>query len=218
MSTDNSHTGRITEIRDQVRDPERVSLFIDGEFRIGLPRIAVAERNLRVGQILTDQDLAELEALDEVSRAVNQAVRLLGFRPRSRSELSVRLRKNGFSDEAIAAAIEKMVDYGYVNDEAFASFWVENRTEHRPRGRNALKSELRARGVPPEIIDRAIDEADIDEYGAALELARRRAARMQDLEPEVWRRRMAGFLQRRGYGWDVVRQVLEELQQPDAEV
>lgn len=217
MSEEISHTGRITEIRDQVRDPERVSLFIDGEFRIGLPRIAVAERNLRVGQILTEDDLAELETVDEVSRATNQAVRLLGFRPRSRSEISTRLRRNGFSDEAISAAIEKMVDYGYVNDEDFASFWVENRQQHRPRGRRALKDELRERGVPPEIIDRAIDEADIDEFGAALELARQRSERLQGLEHQVWRRRLAGFLQRRGYGWDIVRQVLQELEHPGAD-
>jgi regulatory protein len=217
MSDEPRHAGRITEIRDQVRDPERVSLFIDGEFRLGLPRLAVAERNLRVGQLLTDADLEELEAVDEISRATNQALRLLGYRPRSRSELKTRLRRNGFSDPAIDAAIERMADYGYVNDHDFATFWVENREQHRPRGKRLLKNELRQRGVPPEIIEETIEEADIDELSSARELARGRMERLRGLERDVWRRRMAGFLQRRGYGWDIVRQVLEELEHGESE-
>jgi regulatory protein len=217
MNASSSHTGRITEIRDQVRDPERVSLFIDGEFRLGLPRIAVAERSLRVGQILTEQDIAELEAIDEISRATNQAVRLLSFRPRSRHELESRLRRKGFESDSINAAIERMVELGYINDEEFAQYWVENRQQHRPRGRRLLASELRSKGVPPDVVDQAIDESAIDEFGDALELARKRADRLRGLDRETWRRRMAGFLQRRGYGWDVVRRVLEEIEHADPE-
>jgi regulatory protein len=217
MNGSSSHTGRITEIRDQVRDPERVSVFVDGTFRLGLPRIAVAERNLKVGQILTDDDLDELESIDEVSRATNQAVRLLAFRPRSRSELQTRLRRKGFNSEAISAAIERMAELGYVDDADFASYWVENRQQHRPRGRRLLEQELRSKGVPQDVVHQAIDEAEIDEFSQARELATKRAERLRGLDRETWRRRMAGFLQRRGYGWDVVRQVLDELQQSDDE-
>jgi regulatory protein len=213
MTDSDSHTGRITEIRDQVRDPERVSLFIDGKFRLGLPRIAVAERHLRVGQILTEDDLTELEGVDEISRATHQAVRLLSYRPRSKNEISTRLRRNGFGDEAISAAIGRMEELGYINDEDFATFWVENRQQHRPRGRRLIAQELRAKGVSQEVAEQAVEEAGIDEFSQALELAQKRAERMRGLEREVWRRRMAGFLQRRGYNWDVTRRVLEEIEQ-----
>lgn len=215
MNETTSHTGRITEIRDQVRDPERVSLFIDGEFRLGLPRIAVAERNLRVGQILTDDDISELEAVDEVSRAKVHAVRLLAHRPRSTLELRTRLRRNGFSDHAIDAAMERMSELGYVNDEEFAAYWVENRQQHRPRGRRLIASELRSKGISPAVVDNTLDEAEIDEYSEALELAQKRAERLRGLERDVWRRRLAGFLQRRGYGWDVVRRVMDTIEAAD---
>jgi regulatory protein len=212
MNSSSSHNRRITDIRDQVRDPERVSLFIDGEFRLGLPRIVVAERNIYVGQHLSDAEIQELEKIDEISRATNQAVRLLSFRPRSRRELETRLKKNGYGSEAIAAAIERMVELGYIDDVDFASYWVENRQQHRPRGRRLLASELRSKGVPPDIVDQAIEEAEIDEYAQALELAVRRAERLRGLDRETWRRRLAGFLQRRGYGWDVVRPVLDDVE------
>jgi regulatory protein len=212
MNEEHNVTGRITEIRAQVRDPERVSLFVDDEFRMGLPRVLVAERNLKVGQTLTDSELEELESLDEASRATNQAIRLLSYRPRSHNELRSRLKKNGFQNPAIDAAIDRLSELGYVNDQEFAAYWVENRKEHRPRGRRLLASELRSRGIAPEIADRAIDDAGIDEFTQALELAQKRSERMSGLEPIVWRRRMAGFLQRRGYGWDVVRPVLEAIE------
>jgi regulatory protein len=212
MNSSSSHTGRITDIRDQVRDPERISLFVDGSFRLGLPRIVVAERNLRVGQELTEQEIRELEQIDEISRATNQAVRLLSFRPRSRSELASRLKRNGYGPEAINAAIDRMVELGYVDDADFASYWVENRQQHRPRGRRLLASELRSKGVPPDVVDQAIEEAVIDEFGQALELAMHRTERLRGLDRETWKRRLAGFLQRRGYGWDVVRPVLEEVE------
>jgi regulatory protein len=217
MNESDSRAGRITEIREQVRDPERVSLFIDGEFRLGMPRMVVAERNLQVGQFLTDQDLEVLESLDEISRATNNAVRLLSFRPRSRHELQTRLRRKGFPDEAIESAIERLAELGYVNDDEFASYWVENRQQHRPRGRRLIASELRSKGVPSDVVERVIDEADIDEYSAALDLATARNARLRGLDRNTWRRRMSGFLQRRGYGWDVVRRVMDELEHPNAE-
>jgi regulatory protein len=211
MNASSSHTGRITEIRDQVRDPERVSLFVDGEFRIGAPRQVVAERNLHVGQVLTEDDLTELAVLDEISRARNAAVRLLSFRPRAQRELEIRLARKGFAPLAIERALERLAELGYVNDREFAEQWVENRAEHRPRGRRLIASELRSKGVARDIVDQVVDEAEIDEFSAALNLARTRSGRLKGLEPVVRKRRLVGFLQRRGYGWDVVRRVIDEL-------
>lgn len=215
MSDEASDTGRITEIRDQVRDPERVNVFIDGVFRFGLPRITVADRNLQVGQLLTEQDIAELETVDEIERATNRAVRLLAHRPRSRFELDSRLRRAGFRSDAVRAAVDRMVDLGYIDDRDFAAYWIENRQQHRPRGRRMIVRELREKGISPDVIDQVMDDAEIDEYPEALELARKRAGRMQDLERDVWRRRLAGFLQRRGYAMGVVWRVLDELEQSE---
>jgi regulatory protein len=195
-----------------VRDPDRVSLFVDGAFRIGLPREIVAQRGLTVGQLLTASDLAELESLDEASRAMNAAIRLLSYRPRSRRELEIRLDRKGFSSGAVEAALSDLAEKGYVDDEEFAQYWVENRAENRPRGRRLLASELRSKGVSGDIVDRAIEEADIDEYEDALKLAQRRSAQLGDLDQVVWRRRMIGFLQRRGFAWETVRAVMEQVE------
>ncbi|MDI3340543.1 MAG: RecX family transcriptional regulator [Sphaerobacter sp.] len=202
-------SGTITQIADQVRDPNRVNVFLDGEFAFGLARELVDRHGLMVGQELTAAEVAALLRADEAERATQAALHFLSYRPRSEREVRDRLHRRGFSDEAIAAAIERLERWRYLDDAAFARFWVENRAEHQPRGRRALRAELRAKGVEPELVEVAIDEVGGDEQAAALALARKRVTALRGLDPSVQRRRLAGYLQRRGYDWDTVRRVLD---------
>jgi regulatory protein len=133
---------------------------------------------------------------------------LLTTRPRSIKEIRTRLKQKGYSEPAIDAAIAKAEGWNYVDDEAFARFWVENREANRPRGRRLLEQELRDKGVDREIVRNAIDEAGINEIEAATELARTKMRSYVKLEPEVARRRLSGFLARKGYNFDVVKHAL----------
>ena len=135
--------GEITRIVHQQRNPERVSIYIDGEFAFGLPATEVVSRGLQRGQRLTLEQATELAAVDEGSRATDAAIQFLSHRPRSEREVRDRLRKRQYSEAAIEIAIEKTRGWGYINDESFAEFWVENRLRHRPRGARLLSQELR---------------------------------------------------------------------------
>ncbi|MDQ3656073.1 MAG: RecX family transcriptional regulator, partial [Chloroflexota bacterium] len=76
---------------------------------------------------------------------------------------------------------------------------------------------LKAKGIQPEIMAEALDEADLDEAADALVLARQRSRQLHDLDPAVRERRLTGFLARRGYGFDVIRTTLETLRQEPEE-
>jgi regulatory protein len=104
-----------------------------------------------------------------------------------------------------------MRGWRYLDDKGFAEFWVESRVEHSPRGRRALMSELRAKGVDREVAGEVIDSLDLDEEAAALELARKRLRSLSNLDPQTQKRRLSDYLARRGYGWDVVGPVLRRL-------
>ena len=99
----------------------------------------------------------------------------------------------------------------YVDDADFARYWVENREANRPRGRRLLEQELRHKGVDREIVRTAIDAAEPDEFAAALDLAHGKLRSYANLDPQVARRRLAGFLGRRGYGFDVIGPVLQRV-------
>jgi len=205
-----SETSTITAIKAQERDRERVNIFVDGEFAFPLTAEMAVLEGLRIGSEITPDLIAELQVKDEQSKAVNSALLLLTTRPRSIKEIRTRLRQKGFSAAAIDAALAKAEGWNYVDDEAFARFWVENREANRPRGRRLLEQELRDKGVDREIVRNVIDDADIDERAAAAELAKVKLRSYSNLEPEVARRRLTGFLARKGYGFDIVKHALAE--------
>jgi len=203
--------GTVTKVTPTQRDPERISIFIDGQFVFALPDIIVATRGLKRGVELTLEQVRELAGIAEGEKATAAALTFVSYRPRSEREVRDRLRQKAYAPAAIDYAIEKMRGWRYLDDTAFAEFWVENRSEHAPRGKRALQSELRAKGVDREVVERVLDETEIDEYAAALEVASKRMRSLSSYDEETQRRRLSAFLARRGFGWDVVKPVLAEL-------
>ncbi len=203
-------SGIVTAIEPQARHPDRVNIFIEGEFAIGLAASVALESGIAVGQMLSDADAQRLAGAEESHRATESALRLVSYRARSETEIRQRLSRKDFSAQAIDAAIAKMRDWGYINDQEFARQWVASRESHRPRSTRLMKRELASKGVDASTADRAVDEADIDDFRVALDLARKWMPRIDREDAQTKRRRLSGYLQRRGFGWDVVRRVLDE--------
>jgi len=78
-----------------------------------------------------------------------------------------------------------------------------------------IAMELRGKGVEADTVSEAVDGAGIDERADALRIATERWARLADLDAAVRVRRLTGFLSRRGYGFDVIRDVLKVLEAED---
>ncbi len=203
--------GTITKITAQVRDPKRSNVFLDGEFAFGISTDRVLERGLVPKDELTEERVAELIALDTTDRAIASGMDLLSYRPRSIKEIRDRLAQKGYAEPAVEAAVERLIGWGYLNDGDFARRWVENRVEHRPRGTRLLAQELRHKGIDRDLIGETLEEADIDELAAALQAGERKAQSYAKLEPAIAKRRLSGFLARRGFNGGVVRQATEQL-------
>lgn len=203
--------GKITAISAQQRDDARMNIDIDGTFAFGLHVDIVLSHYLSVGTELSAEKIEQLQQEDEVKKAITAALNLLSFRPRASGELQRKLREKGYSAESAAAAIQRMLELGYLNDADFADRWIENRQEHKPRSRKLLQQELRQKGIDSDTIEEALADVEIDEVADALELARKKANSMQGLDQQTRHRRLSGFLGRRGYGYDVIRKVLEQI-------
>lgn len=201
--------GTVTAITAQANDPERVSVFLDGTFAFGLPALVVHDEGVRIGERIDAARAAALIAHDEVARATSAALAFLGYRPRSEKEVRDRLRQKGYAPEAIDDAVARVAGWGYMNDASFARLWVDGRGGSR--GRRLLEQELRQKGVERETAREALDEAALDEPAAALEAGRKRLRQLGGADPSVTRRRLGGYLVRRGYDYDTVRATLETL-------
>lgn len=200
----------ITAIEQQARR-RRYNVYVDGEFALALEPETLAASGLKVGTAVAGDRLMELAAEDLRKRAYDAALRLLAYRPRSEHEIRDRLLRRGLPPDVVGATIEKLRGYGFVDDAAFARFWVEGRTTGSPRGRSLLRRELHGKGVDRETAAEAA--ATVPEEEAARRAAAKKARGLRGLDYQQFRNRLAGYLQRRGFGYDVIRPVVNELWQ-----
>lgn len=149
---------------------------------------------------------------------MDKALELLSFRARSESELESRLRRAGHAADAVAGVLHRCRELGYLDDHAFALAHVRDRLRLRPKGRRALHAELRRKGIDRDLAEAAIEDAfaetGLDESALARRLARKRRRALGRVPPDVARRRLAGYLARRGFPPTVVRSVVSEALPP----
>jgi len=207
----------ITALEIQKRDKDRISIYLDGEFAFGLPIVDAAR--LHKGQVLSEQEIARLRGIDDLSRALDQAVRLLARRPYSSAEILRHLGSKQVAEPVIEEVLAKLEQLGYVDDRAFAQYWIENRDQFGPRGPRALRYELHQKGVSDAIIQAALDK--MDPHDSAYRAAQAQVRRLRGLSQQEFRNRLGSFLARRGFDYDIVREVTGQLitalqeEQPD---
>lgn len=198
---------KITAIEVQKRTPNRVNIYLDGEFAFGLARIVAAW--LRVGQELSEEKIEQLQAEEARERAFQQAMLFLSYRARSESEIRQNLRKHEIPEPVIEQTLERLKQDGLANDHQFASTWVENRSAFRPRSRRMIAMELRQKGLDDEAISSATKS--VDDEALAYEAAQKRVPRLKDLEWSEFRKKMSDFLGRRGFSYSVIAPVVTRI-------
>jgi regulatory protein len=145
-----------------------------------------------------------------------EAVRFLASRPRSVGEIRRHLHGKRFDDDAIDGAIDKLRAQRYVDDLDFAKYWVEQRARFRPKGDRALVSELINKGVARETIDVALGEMPAEsESDRARRSIARQLIRWESLTLPERKRKIHAFLAQRGFGYEVIEEVIAR---PEEEV
>jgi regulatory protein len=164
-----------------------------------------------------DRRAAKAE-IDDPAVVLEAALRFLELRARSVGEVRRRLTSAGYRPDLIQGAIERLVELGVLDDEAFARSWVESRDRARPRGERALRQELARKGVDRAVSDDVLEERreagegiDVD-LGAARRLLERNArALARVMDPRIRRQRAYSLLARNGFDPDICRQVSAEV-------
>ena len=198
---------KITALEVQRKNPNRVNIHLDGEFAFGLARITAAW--LKVGDTLSEEKIASLQAEDMRERALQQALLFLSYRARSEKEIRQNLKKHEYSEDAIEHTMSRLRENRLANDNEFAQTWVENRNTFRPRSRRALTMELRQKGLDVETVNAAVSE--VDESALAYETARKRAPRLKGLEWSEFRKKLSEYLARRGFPYSVITSTVTQL-------
>jgi regulatory protein len=198
----------ITALKAQKKNPNRISVYLDGEYAFGLSRIVAAW--LRIGQRLGEAEINRLKQQDSQEVAYQKSLRFLGYRPRSEAEIQRKLSEQGYEEAVVNAAIQRLKENGFLGDEQFARDWVENRTTFRPRSKRMLALELRQKGVEEEAIQQALAETG-DEDNLAYQTATKYAHRLAGVDWETFRKRLGAYLLRRGFSYGTIAPILRQV-------
>lgn len=205
--------GIITALEPQKRKKNRLNIFVDGEFAVGLSRDIVFKESLEVGEEISPQKLEQLIKENELDKILVKVYRFLSYRPRSEKEIRDYLAKKKTSPLLTSLVIRTLEEQKYLDDREFTQWWVDQRIKFRPVGERVLKAELSQKGISKEIVEEVVScqLSVTSSRDLALKAAKKKLHRCKGLDQTEFRRKMGAFLARRGFDWETIREVTEKI-------
>ena len=214
----------ITDIKEAVRDQDRLNIYIDGKFFCSLALSQVVDLKLKIGRVLTDEELVELKRASEFGKLYQRALEYALLRPHSQKELrdylkkktlsrTVRVKnkktgeyqtklKEGYDASLVEPVLARLIERGYVDDERFARLWIENRSVRKGISQKKLRLELQTKGVSQDIIDNCLSEGVRNEQEELAKVIAKKAKKYPDEQ------KLIQYLLRQGFSYSDVLEAL----------
>lgn len=214
----------ITDIKEAVRDRDRLNVYIDRKFFCSLALSQVVDLKLKIGKQLNDEDLKSLRRASEFGKLYQRALEYALLRPHSQKEMrdylkkktlskAVRVKnqktgeyqtkqKEGSDASLVEPVLARLVERGYVDDERFAKLWIENRSVRKGISQKKLRLELQSKGISQDIIDTCLSEGARDERKELKKVIAKKAKKYPDEQ------KLIQYLLRQGFNYSDVLEAL----------
>lgn len=184
---------KITNLKSGVKNPNRVNVFVDDKYSFSLDLTQVVDFKLKIGQEITPEKLAELKSASDFGKLYQRTLEWALIRPRSVRETRDYLRRKDCSKFS-NAIISRLQEKGYLNDETFAKYYVENRFVKKGISKKRLRLELIKKGISQDIIDEVLNARN-DETEIKKVIAKKRAKYDDD--------KLISYLVRQGFDYQL---------------
>jgi len=204
----------VTKIIEQKRRANRRNIYLDGVFAFGLNDNVVARFRLREGMTLSDEQVRQIAEGEVRQECFDYAMKCLQSRLHSTSELRRKMVRREYGETVIDGVIADLARMGYLDDARFAKTKALSAAQHKHHGRRRAFVELLKAGVKKDVADAALDDVYHDKNDStreARQLAEKKAPSLRRLEPAVARRRLAGMLMRRGFDYETIKPVIDQV-------
>ena len=197
---------KITGIRAQIKDKERVAVYIDGRYSFSLSQDQLLRERLAAGQEIDEDRLNELKEKSQFGKLLAHVLRFVLMRPHSVREIEQYLVRKDADAKVTQALMDYLSERGYLDDQKFAQSWVASRMRTKAVSRRRLVAELRKKGVDEVAIEMALTEEGFDEMDALKTIVakKRHLSRYQD------DKKFLTYLLRQGFSYDQVNSVLTD--------
>ena len=194
---------KVTDIRQAIKNPERVNVFVDGKYSFSLDVSQMVELKLKVGQKISEEDLEKFKSMSEFGKLYQRALEWVLTRPRSERETRDYLYKKIYDKKLdkdyIDQIIDELRDKKYLDDEGFAEWYVENRFVKKGISQKRLKTELIKKGISDKIVEKVLSMRN-DEEEILKMIAKKRDKYDDD--------KLIQYLCRQGFSFELVRNLV----------
>ncbi|MFC4410187.1 recombination regulator RecX [Chungangia koreensis] len=210
----------ITKISRQKKNAERYNIYLDNKYAFSVDENVLVQFQLTKGKELDDLTIDEMVFEDEVRKAFNKALHYLGFRMRSEFEVKKKLLDSEFGEAVVLEAIQKLNELGFLNDETFTQALLNTQKATGKKGPKSIRQEFRKKGIDKELQEEILSTySEKEQISIATELAEKVARTERGKTPFQVKQKIQETLLRKGYGFEVIGQVVEiveiELEEDD---
>ena len=214
---------RVTKLTPGVRDPNRVNVFLDGRFAFSLDVAQVVELGVKVDQELSPERLNELRDASEFGKLYQRTLEWVLTRPHSVRETHNYLKRRQIKrrqlnkqrereekkllpelqDKMMELVVERLIHKGYLNDEKFTEYYIENRYVRRGISHKRLKVELRTKGIDSNIINKFLSQEARDENEEIMKMIAKKRNKYDNF-------RLVNYLVRQGVNYQLAKEAIEK--------
>jgi len=206
---------KITSIGIQARDKNRVNVSVDGKYRFSLDVFQLGSLGIKIGAEYDESEIVALEQESRFGKLYARALEYCFMRPHSSKEVRdylyrktrpTRIKtgelKEGVSVELTTRVFDRLVEKGYINDQTFARFWIENRSLTKGASRRKLSAELSAKGIDRSITEQLLGETERTDADELQKVILKKRSRYPDEQ------KLIAYLARLGFSYDDIKSAL----------
>lgn len=201
---------KITSIEPQ-KNKNRVNIYVDNLFSIGIEEELRFKYKLEIGMEVNDAFIKDILRVEEQNKVTNHALKLLSYRQRSEKEIYDALKRKGFEYSYIENVINYCKEYNYLDDRAFAESFIKDKINLNKYGPERIRYELILKGISKDIINELLVIDYDEQYEIAMKIAEKKLKSYEKDDRNSIYRKLSGFLQRKGYPYDIISKVIKEI-------
>lgn len=198
----------VTKLSPQ-KNNKFVNVFLDGKFSFGIDLDNLYKFGIKVEKEFSEEEVNEIIYAVNFNKTLNKLLNFATIRPRSHKEITSWFFRKKVEIQIQEKLISKLEKLELLNDEKFALWWTEQRINFKSKSKNAIKFELLQKGINSKIIDKVLNETDIDELSMAKKLSEKKLRSLMKYDEETKKKKLTNFLKSKGYGWNIIKEVVK---------
>ena len=196
----------ITQIKIQSNDKNRVSLYLDGKFYCGLNLETVVKNSLKVGTVISQQKLEDIQLESEKQTAYNKALKLISTRYKTQREVEKYLYEKGYLASVVYYVISKLNEYHYIDDQKFVDSYIS--AHRRMYGKLKIKQQLMLKGISEKTIDEALEDENFEQSDEILRLSEKYMKNKEETKENYIK--LFKYLMSKGFEYDEIKLALKK--------